>query len=393
MKLPSIGGLARAGLFALVPAAAVGGGLAMAVLVTTAGALSIRLSLILGALRRPPIWLLLLLAFVGWSLASNLWSSWPVHTQAPKLLAVIAAGLMLVSAASADPAARRLTRAGMFACFAVLTVLLGVEALGGMPLNHAAQPAIHDVGELERNPGRGTVILMGMVWAVAGALIAAGGGLRVNAARFALLATGLMALQFHQLVSLASFLAGLGAFAVGYAAPRFGLVAVAFGWAAWMLAAPFATPIILAQPGFVEHIPLSWAARAGIWDYVCDRIAEQPWIGHGMDASRAVTDRIEIRGLEMRGVPLHPHSGSLHIWFECGAVGAVLAAGALITGGVSMARKLAKDRLVAAAACGTLASLGIIFNVSFGVWQEWWDATMFFSAMCVAAIGVRAAKA
>lgn len=392
MKLPSIGGAARTLVTVLSPLAAVGGGLAMAPLMTLGGALSLRFSLLAKAVRERPLWLLFLLGFIGWCAASSLWSPWPNHQQAPKLVVVALTGLLFAAGAMADASARRLTRAAMLAAFVVLAALITFEALTGMALNRAAQPTLPD-GILERNPGRGVVVLMAMTWAVAGTLIAAGGPLRVNAARIGLLATALLSLQFHQLVSLAAFLAGLGAFAVAYMAPRFALIAATVGWAVWMLAAPFVTPIVFAQPGVIENIPLSWAARAGIWQYVCERIAEQPWIGHGLDASRAVTDRIEIRGLEMRGVPLHPHSGSLHIWFECGAVGAVLAAAALITGGLSLARKLKNDRIVAAAACATIGSLGVVFNVSFGAWQEWWGATLFFAAACVGAIGLRAARA
>ncbi|WP_395645253.1 O-antigen ligase family protein [Terricaulis sp.] len=363
----------------------------MAVLTATAGAFSFRASLAGKALRERRPWLLLLLTFIAWATASSLWSSWPAHSQAPKLLAITVLSLMFTAAAVADPDARRLTRAGMLAAFVVLTLLVSFEAVTHLALNRVFQPDLDD-GNLERNPARGVIILLGMVWAVAGVLAARGGPWRTGLAALALLTTAALSLQFHQLVSLAAFAAGLAALGVGAVAPRFGLIAVTVGWAIWMLAAPIVSPL-LARPEIMENVPLSWAARIGIWEYTCAHIGEQFWIGHGLDASRAVSERIEVRGLGMRGIPLHPHSGSLQIWYECGVIGALLAAAALVTGGLALARRLTGQRVVAAAACATIASYGVIFNVSFGAWQEWWNAVMFVAAACVGAIGFKAAKA
>jgi O-antigen ligase len=88
----------------------------------------------------------------------------------------------------------------------------------------------------------------------------------------------------------------------------------------------------------------------------------------------------------MLALPVHPHSASLQIWYETGAVGALLAAGALLTAGLRMSRAYARNRPAAAAACATLASLGLIANVSYGVWAEWWMATMFAVAALVGAL-------
>ena len=63
----------------------------------------------------------------------------------------------------------------------------------------------------------------------------------------------------------------------------------------------------------------------------------------------------------MRGIPLHPHSGSLQIWYETGAVGAVLAALALLAGGWALARAFKDNRLGAAAAAASLATLGSMY--------------------------------
>jgi|CXWL01.1.fsa_nt_gi O-antigen ligase len=375
----SIDGPARAGFFALLPAAAAGGAMALPVLLALAGIASLRVSQLRQVIGKMPIAVSLLLAFIAWAAISTLWSPYPVHDQAYKLAALIPLGLVFVAGAQATA---RLTRAAVWAAFAVLAALLLIEALFGLPLNHAAQPHM-DLGLLAQNGVRGVVVLLGLTWAAAAGLLAAA---RPGWARATLIASAVLALQFDQLANFAAAAAGLIAFALAFAAPRFTLLASTWGLAAWMLAAPFVTPLVLANQKLVDALPLSWASRAGIWEYVCARIVEQPWIGHGLDASRAVTDRIQVRELDMRGVPLHPHSASLHVWFETGAVGAALAAAALVAGGWSLSRALSGDRPTAAAAAATFASFGLIANVSFGTWQEWWIATMFVAAAACASV-------
>jgi O-antigen ligase len=196
---------------------------------------------------------------------------------------------------------------------------------------------------------------------------------------------GLATSQFGQRADLAAFGAGLGAFALGLAAPRFALVAVSGLLAVWMLAAPFATPVLLAQTDLAERLPFSLAHRIGIWEYVCNRIGESPWIGHGLDASSAVDDKIMVQGKESSAISLHPHSASLQIWFETGAVGALLAAAALLTAGWRLSSALADNRAAAAAVCGALASYGLLANVSWEAWHEWRQAAMLLCASVIAA--------
>jgi O-antigen ligase len=223
-----------------------------------------------------------------------------------------------------------------------------------------------------------------MSWPVAAAFLSSG---RTNFARAVLLTAALLMAPFGLLAHAVAFGAGLVVFGLAFAAPRFAILSVSWGWAVWMLAAPFVTPLLLANTRIVDALPMSWAHRAGIWDYICARIWEQPWVGHGLDAARAIDARIDVRGTDMPAVPLHPHSASLQIWYETGAVGAGLAALALLVGGWSLARGLRSNRPAAAAAAATLAALGLIANVSFGAWQEWWIATLFISAALVSALG------
>lgn len=374
-------------LFALLPALSAGGAMGLPVLLCVAGVLALRPSLLGGFIKNPKISVTLLVLLALWAGLTSLWSPFESYAQAGKLAVLIPTGLLFVAAASA-PEDRRLTQAMGVAAFAVLALLMTVEALWDLPLNRAANPDIPP-HEVIRNVNRGAAVVLAMTWAAAASLIAHE---RHNAARALLLASAVLALPFGLWANLGAFLIGLVVFALAFGAPRFAIMSVSGGLAGWMLAAPFLTPLILANQRLVDALPLSWAARAGIWDYVCARILKQPWIGHGIDASRTVTDRIQVRELDMRAVPLHPHSGSLQIWYETGAVGAVIAALVLLAGGWALSRAFRDNRPAAAAAAATLASLGIIANLSFGIWQEWWIATMFAAAALVGALSVSRAQ-
>lgn len=379
MKL-TLDSLTMVAFFALLPAVAVGGAMALPVLLSAAAVLAIRPSLFLKAFRSPPITLLILFVFLGWAASSSLWALTP-SDQPAKLLALLVFGSVFV--ASAALRTQRAVAAASAAAMAVLLALYAVEALGGLPLSRAASPDV-PLDELSRRINRATTVVMALAFPVTAALLAEG---RSNAARVLIVATLICMLPSGQTATLVAFGLGLLALALALAAPRPAIWLVGGGLAVWMLAAPFLTPLFATNPHLTAALPESWAARFGIWSYTCERIFEQPWIGHGLDASRAVTDTIPFsEGVTIRAIQVHPHSASLQVWFETGAVGALLAAAALVAGAWSLARWSADDRLRAAGAASTLASLGFVANVSYSAWQEWWLATLFIAAACLAAM-------
>jgi O-antigen ligase len=374
--------IAIAVLFALLPAAAAGGGMGLPVLLCIAAVLCLHPALIGQVFEKTawPIWVLFL--FLAWIEITGLWSPKAGFAQGLRLAALVPLGLVFASAAGARA---RLTRAAGVAAIIVLCALMAIEAIWDMPLNRAANPGV-DPSTFIRNVNRGATVLLALTWAPAAALL---GDRRPILAGAIFAASALLTLPFSLLANLIGFALGLAVFALAFLAPRFAVLSVSGGLAAWLIAAPFVTPLLLANQRLVDALPESWAQRAGIWSYVCAHIPNQPWIGHGLDAARTVTDRIEVRGVNLRAVLLHPHSGSLQIWYETGAVGAVLGAAALLAGGWATARAFEHNRPAAAAAAATLASLGVIANVSFGLWQEWWIATMFLAAALTVALARR----
>ncbi|MGE0742025.1 MAG: O-antigen ligase family protein [Hyphomonadaceae bacterium] len=384
MARPTVAGFARATFFALTPALATAGAMGMPVLLSLVGALGARRAMLRQLIENRPLPLLLLLGFGTWAMLTALWSPYPDPQQAAKLFFLLPLGLAFAAAASADT---NLTRPAALAAFVVLAALLTIEAAGNMPLNRSSQAGDPD-WKIEQNLARAAVVFIAMSWGVAGIALTSAGRWRFALGAGVLALGAVFSLQFHQSANVVAYGLGLGAFVLALAAPRIAPWLVCGGWAFWMLAAPLLTPMLTADPALVENAPYGWAVRVSMWDYVCARIAEAPLFGHGLDASRAVTDTMVVRGDAMPAVLLHPHSASLHIWFETGLVGAALASATLIAGARWLARAFAEHRIAAAAACGAIASLGFIANVSYGVWQEWWTVAMLLAAGLIGAIVV-----
>lgn len=373
--------------FALAPAFAVGGALGVAVLTALLGVACMRLSLARTLWEKKPLFIALLALFWVWTALASTWSPYAAaSTQALKIAIITATGLAFASVASGP--GRRLALAGGIATVVVLLPLLAIEAATPLLFNRAAQPGMPD-GELTRNVSRATSFLVTLSWGAAGALLLMGGRLLTLAAITLTIATGAISTQFEQASNFVGFFAGLLAFAAGYATPRFAIWMIVGGWAFWLIGAPMLTPLVTSNTALMDAMPLSWAMRGGIWDFAIERIWMQPLFGQGLEASRTVTDLIVVRGLETNAIANHPHSASLQIWLELGLVGVALGVGLLMTGGRWLSRAYGDRRITAAASAATLATAGVIANVSFSAWAEWWIATMFVAAGVVGALGAR----
>jgi O-antigen ligase len=375
--------IAVAGVWLLLAPAAVGGGMLLAPLQALAGLIAATTRAVRLRWRdwTPAVPLAL---FVVWVAVTAAWS--PVHRpeQAAKIGAAAATGLaLIVGIARADGPDRRLVRAGLAAALIVLCVYSAIEAAFDMPLNRLDEPDT-ERGILERNPGKGVSILVALVWAGAGALMT--GPWRTGLAVTLLAATAALSLQFHMAANAVGFAAGLAAFALGWAAPRLAPLLLSGALAGWAMVAPWLSPV-LSRMFDNEAMPMSWRMRGEIWRFAAARVAEKPWTGWGLDSSRVYGDTIlAIGDHRFQAIPLHPHSVSMHIWLETGAAGAALFAVTLVAGGLAASRAFAAHRAAAAATCGAMASVGLIWNVSYGAWQEWWLAAVFLAFAASAAL-------
>ncbi len=76
---------------------------------------------------------------------------------------------------------------------------------------------------------------------------------------------------------------------------------------------------------------------------------------------------------------VHPHNASLQIWLELGGLGALLTAILVI----ALWRIIGAltDPAARAGATAMLLSALTVANLSFGIWQTWWMATLTAAAV------------
>src|SRR5690606_24997053 len=194
---------ARAAAFALLPAVAVAGAMGLPVLIGLAGLAALGPTMFRQVFEKPRIWALLLLAFVAWAALSGGWSPWH-GPSGPKVLLVLAVGLLFAIAAAANERAAALTLAGAVAAFAMLAVFLGIEAAFDMPLNRAAEPDL-PWGELNRNPSRGLIVMLALVWPAVAWLLKMRRPLGVALAVAVTVTGAALSTQFGQISTLVGF--------------------------------------------------------------------------------------------------------------------------------------------------------------------------------------------
>ena len=367
-------GAVMVGLAVLTPVASWLAPLAFAPLVSLAGLLC------LPALARPQVnrtTLALLLLATGWAVLSRLWS--PVETVSLEKSTGLKLGLQLMLYWAAICGARQAAPASMRLALQILAwglaaggLVLLAEALTGASLYRAIRAAIGDPTDFpmaRKNLAQGAFSLA-LLWP-----IAATAGARAGAPVWlgVVMATGVAVASYIFLADAPVLAAGLALLVMAGVAfsPKRGPEAAGVLAAVAVLLMPVVA-LAFSVLKVADKLPLSWSQRVGYWSYAVDRIAEHPWRGWGLDASRTFSPHIQ----------LHPHNGAIQIWLELGAIGAVLTA--LIW--VMTFRKLAspsRDMVLAGAAAA--AAVYLLFGlVSFGVWQEWWLALAALTAIVTA---------
>lgn len=130
--------------------------------------------------------------------------------------------------------------------------------------------------------------------------------------------------------------------------------------------------------------------RIVIWHFVLDRWAEHPVRGWGIDAARAIPGGEDDVVLTIDGtafpyqvLPLHPHNAPLQVWLELGMPGALLLA-ALLWRLSSVLIVADGGRFDIALRAAALSSGFIISCISYGIWQNWWLATLWMSGILFA---------
>ena len=335
-------------------------------------------------LTRPVV--LTLAALFAWSLVACLWSPDPGQGALTVLrLAVLASGgvafLATVAAMKQDEGAflGRLLIVTMIAMLAMFLLELATDAALATYLKQLPTTVINAVG-------RGTAVLVPLVWPVA-LLLARRAG-RLPAAALIIFVAAVTVL-LPMMAAAAALLSGLAVFVMVRRWGRRALYGLTAAFAVFLLA----LPVALDRVGTFESVraldlPLSWQHRTLIWEYTANRIMERPLIGHGFDAARHIgaddprrlynADRDPVEHMFVNRMPLHPHNGALQIWLELGLPGVLL--GLALVGAAAATIGRVADSTSRAMCAATLFSLLTIACLSFGIWQYWWQATAWFAA-------------
>lgn len=349
---------------------------------------------------RPRPVALLAAALIGWALLSAAWSAeWRFG-----LTTTLGLGALLLLAAMAARALEADTPANLarIATALVPGLLLGIALLA---FDHATgnwfRLAIRGFPEWTERVAFGLKPAVSVLALLLPLLLLVPG--RPAAIRWAVLAAGVaVALWLPGESAKLATLLGVGVAVAARLAPRAAARLVAAGLGLVFLAAPLLVGLLLARPPDLSPLPVTASHRVLIWDFTAARIAERPLLGWGIDASRSLPGATEnfddatlarfglttaeervVFGEQAARLPLHPHNAALHVWLETGLVGAVLAAGLV----AALALGLVGHASVTAAGLGVLVSGVVTGQLSFGVWQPWWVASLMLAAVAVLALG------
>ncbi len=131
-----------------------------------------------------------------------------------------------------------------------------------------------------------------------------------------------------------------------------------------------------------DAVKSSAGHRLFIWSFAGDRIAERALTGWGLDSSRAMPGGSDPIRPGQTWMPLHPHDAPLQLWLELGVPGAVLLA-LLVALAWFVLAHIEWPRLFAAAAGASLMAALVASFASYGIWEEWWLCTLWFSLFVI----------
>jgi exopolysaccharide production protein ExoQ len=334
-------------------------------------------------------WILItiILAIATLILLSTIWSFVPDTTfsKAPRTAAALISGGLLIGVVSRFSKAERAValNAAAIGIFVGLLCLAGERLMDGMFF-----PSVSKTFDLNRFLNlfnRALSVLAILVWPIAVHLER-----KKRFSGYALVGTFFALLfAFQTGAATAAVVLGATAFAICYAAPKWGSIALAGLTAGWIVLSPTIDQALPPPKQMLEElkIPRSSYHRLIIWNFASERIAERPLLGWGFNASRSVPgSTAEVDTFEP-AMPLHPHNAALQWRLELGVPGALLGA-ALVVFAFHRIRRRSDARLeTAVAAAATIASFAIAM-LSFGIWQSWWVASLFLAAtFCVLACG------
>ena len=384
----------------LLPLMAVAGGKGIAAVAAVLGIVVALLGLTkrgAGERVHPSLAFWAVLAFAFWALVTVLWSPHAGFAWDGNAVKILAGVLLYTVAADGVVQSGRLRpyllQALGLGAVAVTLVVTCVDAATDYALTFWADPlrpgedAELKRGQAEMNVGHGVTVAALLLPAACAAVFA---GLRHR--------RGVAVLAIAGALTVFALAASMGRLWVGFVVlsalaivtalalwrPRAGVLAAGAFAGVSVLFAPLVGVLARGVPDAAKAgLPFSWEHRLESWAFVAGEIVDAPLLGHGFDAARTYTETFTTRGFEMPLVSLHPHNAGLQIWLETGLVGAVLATVAIAVMVRAALGYVGKSRARAVAVAGFVTAATCVSGVSYGVWQEWWWASLFLCGAMV----------
>ena len=337
----------------------------------------------IAALARLPVaWVLA--ALIVWAAVTAPWAVVPADALhlAPSLAVLFAMALVAWGAARPDASGAATVLRAAVAGYVLGCILLAVEILGDLPIANFARGTKPGDEHLELtvlNPG--LTVLTLMAWPLAARLWPSS---RIAALAAVLAAFALVALG-ESVTARVALVAGGAAFALAWWGGRRAVVAVMLAAMVAVLVAPLVAGSIAPERfgSALAEERSSILHRLYIWDFAAARIAEKPLLGWGLDASRSIPggDVPVFKGGP--ALSLHPHDVALQAWLELGLPGGLALAAVIVLIGIGIAKLPARPRMPAAAVLATALSFGA---ASYGLWQNWWLASLGLAAVLARAL-------
>lgn len=346
---------------------------------------------------------------LAWGGLSTLWSVDATQSLllAGKLLASLVGGTALVALARSLSAEERRMVEGAL----ILGVVTGFALLA---FEEATEGAIHRAARRLLDPedprfvysvafNRSTVMIALLIWPAIFSLLRRGHRLLAGltfAAGLALIG------QLENSSSLLAAALGFVVFAAALASAKWTARTLAALVLVGMVLIPFAPTTVLEPNRIARLLPgieMPHFHRLVIWHFVAERIAERPFAGWGLNASRSIpggSDSVllvlgsrdgdvsgadKLRQSIMEQLPLHPHSAALQWWLELGVIGALMGAG-LIVALIHASRKRSGARAETAATLAMVTAAISVSMLSYNIWQSWWVAALWLCAALVLAV-------
>jgi O-antigen ligase len=167
--------------------------------------------------------------------------------------------------------------------------------------------------------------------------------------------------------------------------PKLAMPLMIAGWvSACLLVVPVSSALFGAEVHRAAWLPESARHRVVIWRYTSEQIRKAPLLGAGVSTSRALHEaaggeRPMVPGTAFRLSPSwHSHNAYLQVWYETGAIGALISLGL----GLLVLRTLTRlppdvqPYLVATFAAGALS-----IATSYSIWAPWLMASLAMASI------------